>query len=72
MASESALQRAAQAWGKEKTSGKEMDTELATAFAEIIDEYREALIWCGGSEDFGPGGKAQEGYNKIVRPLLDA
>lgn len=30
----------------------------------------EALIWCSGSQDFSPGGKAHEGWKKIV-PLLD-
>ena len=32
------LQKAAQAWGKPKTSHKEMDADLATAFAEILDD----------------------------------
>ena len=36
--SELALQRAAQAWCTENTSSIEMDTRLATAFAEILDE----------------------------------
>ncbi|MDP1774254.1 MAG: hypothetical protein Q8L15_18455 [Methylobacter sp.] len=38
MATELARQKAAQAWCKETTSGKEMDTDLADAFAEILDE----------------------------------
>ena len=33
-----AIQRAAQAWCTKKTSHKEMDSDLAVAFAEIIDE----------------------------------
>lgn len=33
---------------------------------------RGALIWCGGSADFGPGGKARKGWLKLVVPLLDA
>lgn len=70
MATEKAQEMAAQAWCTEKTSMKEMDVDLAEAFAEIIDKYREALIWCGGSDDFAYGGKAQIGYDKIVRPLL--
>ena len=41
MATELAIQKAAQAWCKETTSHKEMDSELAEAFAEIIDD-----IWC--------------------------
>jgi len=32
------LQKAAQAWCTEYTSHKEMDSDLATAFAEILDE----------------------------------
>lgn len=71
MATSAARQKAAQAWCKPETSAIEMDSRLAEAFAEIIDEYREALVWCSGSVDFGPDGKAREGYDKIVRPLLD-
>ena len=33
-----ALQKAAQSWCGEKTSNKEMDSDLATEFAKIIDE----------------------------------
>ncbi len=33
-----ARERAAEAWCKVKTSHKEMDADLAEAFAEIIDE----------------------------------
>ena len=38
MATNLALQKAAQAWCKETTSHKEMDVELAEAFADILDE----------------------------------
>lgn len=41
MASSKALQKAAQAWGKEKTKHKEMDADLAESFAEIIDEIEQ-------------------------------
>ena len=44
MATEDAMHKAAQAWCKPKTSTKIMDVELAEAFAEILDEYRETLI----------------------------
>ena len=37
MASELAMQRAAQAWCQEETKTIEMDVRLAQAFAEIID-----------------------------------
>ena len=39
-------------------------------YQSLVDELREALIWCGGSADFGPGGKAEAGWNKVCRPLL--
>ena len=71
MASQNAMRKAAQAWCKPTTSAKVMDTALAEAFAEIIDEYREALIWCSGSADFGPEGQARVGWLKIVKQLLD-
>ena len=34
------------------------------------DQLRDALIWCSGSADFGPGGKAETGWNKVCRPLI--
>ena len=37
---------------------------------ETINAMRDALIWCSGSADFGPGGKAHVGFEKIVKPLL--
>jgi len=37
---------------------------------KILDRYREALIWCSGSADFGPGGQAEKGWEKICKPLL--
>jgi hypothetical protein len=36
--SELSLQTAAKAWCTDVTSNKEMDVELATAFAEILDD----------------------------------
>ena len=38
MATSSSLQKAAQAWCTPTTSKKVMDSELAEAFAEILDE----------------------------------
>jgi len=32
----------------------------------------EALIWMGGSGDFAPGGKAEKGWAKVVRPAINA
>ena len=71
MISENAMHKAAQAWCKPIASNKVMDAELAEAFAEIIDEYREALIWCSGSADFGPEGQARDEWIKGVQPLID-
>ena len=71
MATENARRKAAQAWFKPATSAKRIDPELVEAFAEIIDEYREALMWCGGSGDFSEEGQAREGWAKLVAPLID-
>lgn len=35
-----------------------------------IAKHEEALVWCGGSADFGPGGQAREGWLKLCAPLL--
>ena len=69
--SEISLGIAARAWCTPTTSHITMVPELATVFAEIIDDYREALIWCSGSADFGPGGQATKGWDKICKPLID-
>ena len=37
----------------------------------LIDKFREALMWCSGSADFGEGGQAREGWLKICQPLID-
>jgi len=71
MATENARRKAAQAWCRPTTSAKVMDPILAEAFAEIVDEYREALMWCSGSADFGPEGQAREGWLKGIQPLID-
>jgi len=68
--SQKAIETAAQCWCDPRTSGTEMDADLFTVFAEVIERYRDALMWCSGSADFGPGGKACEGWNKIARPLI--
>jgi hypothetical protein len=38
--------------------------------ADEIDALRDALFWCGGSPSFRPGGHAEEGWDKIVAPLM--
>ena len=64
------LEKAAQIWCLPTTKHLAMIPELAEAFANVIEEYRQALIWCGGSADFAKGGQAEKGYNKICRPLM--
>jgi len=55
--------------------GRIMDAFLAEAIVEeikpIVDRFLEALIWCSGSDDFQKDGKAETGWNKLCRPLLD-
>jgi hypothetical protein len=51
---------------------------IADWFLPKIDEllksqrevYKDALIWCSGSEDFQIEGKAREGWEKICLPLI--
>ena len=70
MATELAQQKAAQGWCTDKTSNIVMDTNLAEAFADILDGYIGALTWASGSADFLPHGKARRGWLKTCRPLL--
>ena len=70
MLSSKAIAVAAQCWCDPRVSDREMDVELAKVFAEQIDKYIDALRWCSGSEDFGHGGKAHIGWNRIVTPLI--
>lgn len=37
----------------------------------LLQEIAEAFIWCGGSDDFGPGGKAEKGWKETIAPLRD-
>ena len=52
-------------------------SELLTArqtierLAEDGERLAEQLMWCGGSYDFSPEGKAHVGWMKGVRPALD-
>lgn len=39
---------------------------MATALRDALD----ALVWCGGSGDFAPGGKARRGWVRCVLPIL--
>ena len=65
-----AQEKAAQIWCLPTTSSIVFDPILAIEIARLIDQYREALIWCSGSADFNPGGQAHDGWNKICEPLL--
>ena len=52
-----------------KWSNKQL-LERCAALEKRIERFREALIWCSGSEDFNDGGKAREGWLKLCAPLL--
>ena len=65
-----ALQKAAQAWCQEETSHIVMIPELAEAFAKILQDYIEAIQWCGGSQDFQLDGQARKGWESICMPLI--
>ena len=69
--SESTLGIAARVWCTPKTEKFVLIPEVTEEFARIIDEYKEALMWCSGSADFGQGGKAEIGWKKICKPLLN-
>lgn len=71
MTSELAIQKAAQCWCMPETEHIEMNSNLAYAFANVLDKYIEALRWTGGSFDFTPEGKAFEGWNQVVKGLLE-
>jgi hypothetical protein len=47
-----------------------IDESLTKLFEEEVNRYKEALIWCSGSEDFNVGGKAREGWLKLCEPLI--
>lgn len=49
---------------------KNLLTKIDKLYRKEIDKYKEALIWCSGSQDFQIEGKARIGWNKICRPLL--
>ena len=72
MATEFSRGIAAQAWCKPSTEKKFMDTDLAEAFACILDEYVDALQWCSGSADFQVGGQARIGWEKIRHLIQNA
>lgn len=52
-----------------ETAKRRLRHRLAKATAEVR-RLREAVIFMSGSADFGLGGKAREGFEKLVLPLL--
>ena len=68
--SDFAIGVAARMWCTPKTEKFVLIPEVTEEVARIIDEYREALMWCSGSADFGQGGKAEIGWKKICELLL--
>ena len=67
---ECVTKKIAKIWCTPLTKDIEFRRELAEEFYGIVHEYMEALIWCSGSADFGPGGIAEVGWKKICEPLL--
>ncbi len=55
-------------FGAEKQDVAGLDDEAGMTLTERLVA---ALQWCSGSEDFGRGGKAEEGWKRIVVPLLE-
>src|SRR4029077_19870610 len=51
--------------------------DVIRGFQRQLEQHRTALrnllanvIWMTGSQDFGPGGKAEEGFDRGVRPVI--
>ena len=38
--------------------------------SRMVRKLRNALMWCGASDDFQVGGKARKGWEKLCVPLL--
>ena len=55
MASENSVALAAQVWCDDRCSNKVMDVELATVFAETLDEMRECLTTGRGMNEVKAG-----------------
>lgn len=54
----------------ESPNGRLMAWVCYEIVKEEIDKYKEALIWCSGSDDFQLEGKARKGWEKICIPLI--
>lgn len=44
--------------------------EIEAHVAAEVAKYKEAIIWCSGSEDFQNGGKARIGWEEVCKPLI--
>lgn len=44
--------------------------DTAKRQAALIERAADAIVWCSGSDDFAPEGKAREGWKRVVRPVL--
>jgi len=71
VASKLARGKVAQLWCATETDSLVLNPILAEKFAELLDEYIEALQWCSGNVDFCPNGIARMGWVKICQPLLN-
>ena len=65
-----AQEKAAQLWCLPTTEKIVMEPALCLEMARVIDKYREALIWCSASQEFGINGSAREGWVKIRDELI--
>jgi hypothetical protein len=54
----------------DSTRAKEIGDYLHGFLDELLLDAEHALWWCGGASDFGPGGQAEEGWKKVVQPVL--
>jgi hypothetical protein len=54
----------------ECSGGFDTSTKMIASLEAERDRLREALLWCSGSPDFGPGGQARVGWEKMCQPLL--
>jgi len=50
-------------------AAKRLAERKEALFRRASDMY-QALLWCSGAEDFQPGARAHDGFDKIVAPIL--
>jgi uncharacterized protein YfaS (alpha-2-macroglobulin family) len=56
----------------EASKETQLANEISQVLADRLKQFQEALVWCSGSADFGPGGVAREGWERLCQPLLSA